>query len=497
MLLNRVKIIATVGPASQSEERLLALVEAGMNVARLNMSHGAWDDHAVVIQRLRALSQKLDRPIGILADLQGPKIRTGPLENGTPLPLGPEQRVLLEASTRAGHPARQEGATLVTTPFSPLLEALKPGDILLLDDGKIRLEAESRHDLHHFWCRVTRPGLLLERKGINVPHTLLPVSALTDKDQADLAHCVAAGVDFIALSFVQRAEDIVTLRRRMDELAQEMGQTVQPAIIAKIEKPQALQEIDAIVAEADGLMVARGDLGVEISIEEVPIVQKEVVEKANLARKPIVIATQMLESMILAPVPTRAEVSDVANGVYDGADALMLSAETAIGQFAVEAVATMRRTIEAAEARWTSFRRWPQDARAGDLPSPTIYHAVAHAASYAMMRADAKAIVVFSTSGTMAQRLSKLKPGKPIMALTPDTHVYQRLSLLWGVVPLLVPFEETIEATLARAEAAILQRGLIHPGDRVVFCAGRTPLYGITNMLRIAEIQEMDLDRLP
>jgi pyruvate kinase len=323
------------------------------------------------------------------------------------------------------------------------------------------------------------------RKGINVPGATLPIAALTDKDKEDLEMAVRAGVDYVALSFVQRAEDIRELRSIVAGLGCEC-----PRVIAKIEKPQALNEIDAILEESDGLMVARGDLGVELPPEAVPVVQKMLVGKANQAEKPVIIATQMLESMIHSLQPSRSDVSDIDNAVFEGADLLMLSGETSVGAHPVETVAMMGRIIR--ETEKSIFSRLDRPAEESRIVSPNFYHAIAHTASYACRKANVKALIVFSNSGNMAQRISTLKPARPIIALTPSRAVYNRMSLLWGVTPLIIDGFDDTDAMLENGNRALLESGLLQRGDSVLFCAGATQMKGATNMLKIYRLGDDD-----
>lgn len=470
--LKRTKIIATLGPATASPERVTQLINAGINVFRLNMSHGNGQDQMEWVKMIRSISETLQQPIGILADLQGPKIRTGYLKDNQPILL--EDYSVVEFTTRT----RESSPGVVSTKYVELIQALEPGALILLDDGKIRLEVLEKLSSDTLKCQVVQGGMLEARKGINVPGTALPITPLTDKDKEDVRMAVAAGVDYVALSFVQRAEDIVELRNYVAGF----GLTC-PPVIAKIEKPQALKDIDNILKEADGLMVARGDLGVELRPEEVPVAQKMLVSKANQAEKPIIIATQMLESMIHSLQPSRSDVSDIANAVFDGADVLMLSGETSVGEHPVETVAMMSRIIYEAEKSMTSILDHP--AEASQIVSPNFYHAIAHTASYACRKANATAVVVFSSSGSMAQRVSKLKPSRPIIALTFTQDVANRMCLLWGVIPVVIATTEHTDTMLETGERAILDKGLLHKGDSVVFCAGNTQMKGATNMLKI------------
>ena len=477
--LKRTKIIATLGPATSSPECITQLVQAGVNVFRLNMSHGNGQDQMDWVKMIRAVSEELKQPIAILADLQGPKIRTGYLKDGQPIPL--EDYAVVEFTTRT----RESSPGIISTKYVELIQVLEPGAIILLDDGKIRLEVLEKVSADTVKCQVVQGGLLEARKGINVPGAALPITPLTDKDKEDVRAAVAAGVDYVALSFVQRAEDIIELKEYVKSF-----DMVCPPVIAKIEKPQALTEIDNILREADGLMVARGDLGVELRPEEVPVAQKMLVSKANQAEKPIIIATQMLESMVSSLQPSRSDVSDIANAVFDGSDVLMLSGETSVGEHPVETVAMMSRIIYEAEKSMASGMDHP--AEASQITSPNAYHAIAHTASYASRKANVKALVVFSSSGSMAQRVSKLKPSRPIIALTFKQDVANRMTLLWGVIPLVIPSSEHTDSMLEKGEQAIFEKNLLSKGDSVVFCAGNTQMKGATNMLKIYHLGDVD-----
>lgn len=476
---NRTKIVATLGPATANPEALSGVIQAGASVIRVNMSHGAPADHERNIKLVRDVSKKLCKSIAVLADLQGPKFRTGPLENDEPLDLVDGESVCL---TSAG---RFSGKGVIGTKYRALVDGLEPGMRVLIDDGKIRLKVEKRLDAETVECRIVQGGQLNARKGINIPDKTIDVDPLTAKDKEDALCAVRAGADYLALSFVQRGRDIEELRNfiRSNNLEP-------PPIIAKIEKPQALDDIDRILETADAVMVARGDLGVELPPEQVPVVQKQLVELANVYEKPVIIATQMLESMIDSVTPSRSDTSDIANAVFDRADALMLSGETAVGRHPVEAVDMMRRIIEQAENSYLSRQYRPHES--SSLVSPNFYHAIAHSASYAAAKADVKAIVVFSNSGSMARRVSKLKPQRPIIALTPHEGVCRRMSLLWGVNSLVVAMGNSSDEVLEEGERAILESCLLAQGDSVVFCAGQTPLKGATNMLKIYRIGETE-----
>ncbi len=479
-LLNRTKIVATLGPATDNPERVKQLAQAGVSVFRLNMSHGNADEQEARVQMIRSVAAELNQPLAVLADLQGPKLRTGYLKDNQPIPLEDYSVVEFTCKTRESSPG------IVSTKYGELITVLEPGALILLDDGKLRLEVLEKVDAETLKCQVVQGGILEARKGINIPGTTLPIPSLTDKDKEDVVAAVAAKVDYIALSFVQRAQDIIDLRNYVKE----QGYTC-PPVVAKIEKPQALKDIDNILQEADALMVARGDLGVELRPEEVPVAQKKLVEKANWAAKPVIIATQMLESMIHSLQPSRSDVSDIANAVFDGADALMLSGETSVGDHPVETVAMMGRIIHEAEKSLfaNALDRPVEESR---IVSPNFYHAIATTASYASRKANVKALVVLSNSGSMAQRISKLKPARPIIALTPRKEVADRMCLLWGVTPVIIPSSDQTDVMLENGEKAIFEKHLLQKGESVVFCAGNTQLKGATNMLKIYHIGEAE-----
>lgn len=480
-LLNRTKIVATLGPATCSPERIRQLAQAGVSVFRLNMSHGNADEQAPRVAMIRAVAAELHQPLAILADLQGPKLRTGYLKDNQPIPL--EDYSVVEFTSRT----RESAPGIVATKYGELITALEPGALILLDDGKIRLEVLEKLTPETLKCQVVQGGILEARKGINIPGTTLPIPSLTDKDKEDVAAAVAAKVDYIALSFVQRAQDIVELR----EYVKGLGYTC-PPVVAKIEKPQALKDIDNIIAETDALMVARGDLGVELRPEEVPVAQKRLVAKCNAAAKPVIIATQMLESMIHSVQPSRSDVSDIANAVFDGADALMLSGETSVGDHPIETVAMMGRIIHEAEKSIFAGMAFDHPAEESKIVSPNFYHAIAQTASYASRKANVKALVVYSSSGSMAQRISKLKPARPIIALTPKAEVANKICLLWGVIPVVIPASDDTDEMLEHGEKAIFEKSLLQKGESVVFCAGNTQMKGATNMLKIYHLGETE-----
>lgn len=452
--MRRTKIVCTLGPAAQSEEQIQALVHAGMDVARLNFSHGTLADHAALVKRLRVVAARLGRPVAILQDLQGPKIRTGTLAAG-PVQLENGRRFVITARDVPGT------AEIVSTTYPDLPRDVHPGDRILLADGTMRLEVEAVEG-DDVITRVVLGGPLGEHKGINLPGVNVSAPALTAKDRDDLAFGLAQGVDYVALSFVRRPEDVAEAR---DVITAARS----PArLIAKLEKPQAMQNLDGILANADGVMVARGDLGVELSTQEVPTAQKCIIAAANHAGKLVITATQMLETMIHNPYPTRAEASDVANAIYDGTDAVMLSGETAVGSYPVESVAVMATIACEAEKHLHEWGRYR--AEHGDTGDDAL--AIARAARDLADDRDALAVAAFTRSGRTAQLLSKQRPSSPILAFTPFDVAYRQMALLWGVQPHRVPEADSVEEMIAHVERALGETGSIPRGAPVVFVAG-------------------------
>lgn len=480
--MKKAKIVATLGPSSAKPDVLKDMLEAGVNVIRLNMSHSTQDYHQGNIAMVRKVAAETKRPVAIIGDLQGPKIRTGRLKDNKPFSIAENSMVTLTSTVELGEPGT------ITTDSVELMVSLEPGSIVLINDGKIKLEVQTKPSEQTATCLVINGGLIEERKGINTPNTHLKVPCLTDKDYADALFCVRQGVDYLALSFVQHASDIDHLRKFIQDNTPDQEPYALPAIIAKIEKPEALKHIDAILETTDALMVARGDLGVELSPELVPTAQKDLINRANRSGKPVIVATQMLESMMTVLQPSRAEVSDVANAILDGADAVMLSGETAMGNYPVETVRMMSKIVQEAETHYHAHHIQVRAPQTQDLTLPQV---VAHSACYASNLTDVKAIVALSTSGRMAQRISKLKPPNRIIALVSDQRVYQRASLYWGVTPLVIPFGQTTDETLAMGEALMLELGLLEPNDKVIFCAGSTPLHGTTHMLKVERIKPL------
>lgn len=450
----RAKIIATLGPASGSPERLAALIGAGVDVFRLNFSHGTPLEHSEFIEAVRQAADSAGRPVGILQDLQGPKLRTGPTPGAAPVRLEPGSLVRLTAGAGATTPASIE------LTYPPLARDLKPGARVLLRDGEIQLTVE-RIDGEAVMARVTAGGDLGPRAGVHFPGLRLTAEALTDKDRQDLSIGLQCGVDAVALSFVRRAEDVRALRRAMGERA---ASEIRPWVVAKIEHAEALDNLGEILQEADGVLVARGDLDLEVTAERVPSIQKRIIREANAAGRIVITATQMLESMIHSPRATRAEVSDVANAVFDGSDALMLSGETAIGEYPVEAVQVMDRIILDAERNAVLEHR--AEAAVDDDAEAT-----ARAARALASDRNVAAVAVFTRSGRTAQLMAKVRPPVPILAFTPEAATLNRLNLCWGVEPHLVPLVGSVEAMIEEVEQAIRARGRAEPGQQIVIVA--------------------------
>jgi len=465
--LRRVKIIATLGPASQDHQTIAALFDAGVDVFRINMSHGTHEDLHARVKMLRAIEKEKHRPIGILVDLQGPKLRVGEfLEGGVDLKKG--DAFILDAQKTPGDAHR------VYLPHPEILKALAPGHKILIDDGKIALHVtKASPTVAH--CRVDVGGRISNRKGVSLPDTDIPVSAMTAKDRSDLEAALHAGIDWIAVSFVQRPEDIAEVKKSVRGRA---------LVLAKIEKPQAIARLDEIIEISDALMVARGDLGVEMPLEKVPGLQKRITRAARRMGKPVVVATQMLESMISAPVPTRAEVSDVATAVFEGADAVMLSAESAAGQYPLESVRVMNRIAEEVEQD-PIYRSIINAQRAS--PEETGADAIAAATRDVAETLDLKAIVAWTSSGSTAFRIARERPKSPILALTPNPITARRLALVWGVHAVVTKAAHDIDDMALRGCKFANRERFASEGDRVIIVAGvpfGTP--GATNMLRIA-----------
>lgn len=464
------KIVATLGPASADRETIQALFEAGADVFRLNFSHGTHADHKERLDTIRSIERHAGRPIGVLLDLQGPKLRLGTFANGPILLVeGASFRLDLERDK----PGDQTRAPM---PHPEIFNALEVGTDLLVDDGRVRLRVES-FGPDFAETRVIAGGAVSDRKGVNVPGVVLPMSALTEKDRADLDYGLTLGIDWVALSFVQRPEDIVEIKAIVKGRAR---------IVAKLEKPAAINSLDAIVAESDAVMVARGDLGVEMPPEQVPAIQKRIVRACRQAGKPVIVATQMLESMVTAPVPTRAEASDVATAIYDGADAVMLSAESASGRYPVEAVCMMNSIIAQTEAD-PHYRDAMKSSQTTHMPVPSDAIGVAVRGVADLL--NVVAVVAYTASGYSAFRMARERPQAPIIGMTPRRAVARQLALTWGVYPVLChDVQDVLEMSEWACETA-KKEGLGQSGDTIVISAG-VPLNtsGTTNLMRIAQI---------
>jgi pyruvate kinase len=466
MISRHSKIVCTIGPATRTPRVIRKLMQAGMDVARLNFSHGTHEEHAHTFSMLREAAIAVKRPIAILADLQGPKIRTGALAGGGTVLLRAGQRFIITTAKVLGD------STRVNTTFQALPREVKQGDRILLSDGLIELRVESTNRSEAI-CQVANGGILGEHKGINLPGIPLRVPALTTKDRSDLRFALSQGADYIAVSFVRRPEDVVLAK----SLVRRAGRNT--PVIAKLEKPEAIENLDEILRVSDGVMVARGDLGVEMSPERVPVVQKNIIARAREHRRPVITATQMLESMTENPRPTRAEASDVANAIFDGTDAVMLSAETATGKYPVEAVGMMARIIEEAEA---SIQEFPRPAGTERLKvAETVAELVCHASRELHM----KLIAVFTHSGFTARLVSRYRPLVPIVAFSPETATRRRLALLWGVTPRTIVDIKKIDALPGVTEKRLLEERLVRKGDVIGIVAG-TPMgiRGTTNFMK-------------
>lgn len=470
----KVRILATLGPASNTAEMIEQLFKAGADAFRINMSHGAQADKIEVIKSIRSLEKTLGRPMTILADLQGPKLRVGKFSGGS---------VMLEAgaSFRLDRSPTPGDAHRACLPHKEIFEALEVGARLLLDDGKLVLRV-TEMTADEITARVEVGGLLSDNKGLNVPDVVVPMAALTEKDRSDLNFALDQGVDWVALSFVQRPEDLAEARRLIGGRA---------ALLAKIEKPAALIRLEEIIELADAVMVARGDLGVELPPEAVPPAQKRIVETARRMGRPVVVATQMLESMIKAPTPTRAEVSDVATAIYDGADAVMLSAESAAGDWPIESVAMMNRIAISVESdpAYASRVHFTET-----RPDPTTADALSEAAFDIARTVSAKCIICFTSSGSTARRIARERPLVPLLVLTPKLATARRLGLLWGVHAVSTRDVSSFEEMVAKSKRMALRQGLVSGGDRVIMMAGvpfGTP--GSTNVLHVVRLTGQEL----
>jgi len=468
-LKKKAKMVCTLGPASNTKETIQKLVRAGMDVARLNFSHGSYDEHAHLIKLVRQVSKETGKPVAILQDLQGPKIRIGQFEEGP---------VTLEAGDRFTITTRAVGGSQseVSTTYTNLPKDLKKGDAILINDGLIKMKVHSVDD-KDVQCIVVNGGVLYDRKGINLPGVKVSEPSLTKKDRRDLEFGLKHDVDYIALSFVRDEQSI----RELKEIIAEK----QIPVVAKLEKPEALDKLDEIIAETDVVMVARGDLGVEISPEQVPIVQKRIIEKCRLNGVPVITATQMLDSMMVNPMPTRAEVSDVANAIFDGSDAVMLSGETAFGKYPLKAVRMMNSIIS--EAEKSDYIRVAEFKTKGSQHF-TFSQSICHSAAVGATDTKANCIVVFSESGYTARMMSRYRPTVPIVALTSHVETLHRMALYWGTAPLLLKEKIAINISLNKLETYLKDLGMVRDSDKIVIIAGSTQEEGGTNLLRLHRV---------
>jgi len=473
--VRRAKIVATLGPALDDREKLRAALEAGIDVVRLNFSHGDHETHQRRLDMVRELSHRLGRNVGSLADLQGPKIRLGTLpDGGVMVPTGSEVELYpgrdeLDSST-------SEGQVALPVVYEALGRDVQPGSLVLIDDGSIRLVV-SRSEPDRVVARVVAGGLAKTRKGVNLPGVAVSAPSVTEKDIVDLKVAVELGCDWMALSFVRRPEDVLEARTRIHALGGECP------VVAKLERPEAIDDLQAIVAVSDAVMVARGDLGVEIGPERVPAIQKQIIDEANAESRPVITATEMLESMINSPRPTRAEASDVANAIFDGTDAVMLSGETAAGKFPVEAVRTMARIIEVAEASPHLVHPTPPP-----HSEVTISRVVARAAVQVAMDVGAAAIIAYSISGSSIELVSKHRPPMPLLGLTPRETTRRRTALMWGTEAALVPMKTAAIDLTTAAERVLVDGDWVERGDRIVIVSGRPGGQGGTNRITVHRI---------
>jgi pyruvate kinase len=472
----KTKIVCTLGPSSRSEETLVRLIRSGMDVVRLNFSHGTYDDHLTALSSIQRATRKTGGHVAVIQDLQGPKIRIGEL--GVPaVELTPGARFTITTKPILG------SIDIVSTGFADLPSDVRPGDPILIDDGKIRLRVVTVHDTDVV-CEVIVGGVLASRKGINLPGVAVGTPSITEKDVRDLEFGIEHDIDYVALSFVRTADDIRALRAA---IVQRIGKGRFLPIIAKVEKPQAVANIDAIIAEADGIMVARGDLGVELPPEDVPVVQKMIIKKCNRAGKLVIIATQMLESMIGSPSPTRAEVSDVANAVIDGGDALMLSGETSVGKYPVEAVQIMERIIQRVESEHIGPAHALESAFGG---VESRHDALGRAACVLAEQMNAAAIVAVTRSGETARVVSRYRPRTSIVAITDRTEILRRLNLIWGIHGMLIErLNDDSDTTLQKIQESLVKSGLVQRGQYVVLLAGQPFLaQGSTNFVKVEKV---------
>ena len=474
-MLNKTKIIATIGPSSNTRSVLLKLILSGMNAARLNFSHGTYEEHGNVINMIRSVSREINKPVAIIIDLQGPKIRTGKLKEGKPVVLKKNSQIKITTENLLGT------AEIISTTYKGLVKDVKKGDKILVDDGLMELRVLSKKQ-DTVTCKVVNGGILKEHKGINLPNVKISTPSLTEKDKKDLNFAIKTEVDYVALSFVRKADDLKNIKA----ILKKQGSTI--PVIAKIEKPEAVENLDAILKITDAVMVARGDLGVELMPEKVPAIQKKIIRAAILANKPVITATQMLETMTVNPIPTRAEASDVANAIYDGTDAVMLSGETAAGKHPVKVVQMMSKIIaETEKSPFMKYNIWHEL-----TGKEIITQAVAQASVLISDRTKAKAIISFSVSGKTSKLISKHRPTIPVYSFSPSRKTYNHMSILWGVYPLFIPEVKDAKLIIEAGERIILDKKLVRKDDMVVILTGLALKSGSTNLIKIHRIGHED-----
>ncbi len=470
----KTKIVATLGPATTTPEKIEALVKAGVDIFRINFSHGTENEHSETIERIKQITGRFDFPVAILQDLQGPKIRLGKIKNGKAV-LNRGAEFILTTKEIIG----DEHIASIT--FPAVIKDVSPGEIIYINDGLIKLKIE-RIDKENIYTKVIEGGEISDHKGVNFPNTRLSVPAITEKDKKDLQFGLKHGVDLVALSFVKSPDEVEELRNLMKKY----GRVV--PIISKIEKWEAVENLESIVEVSDGIMVARGDLGVEMPIEQVPIIQKKIISMSNRKGKPVITATQMLNSMIENPTPTRAEVTDIANAIFDGTDAVMLSNETAVGKFPVESVSVMRRVIKNTE-KSTIFKRFLKSKK-DKIEGNSISEAIALSANKIAENVNAKVIITATESGRTALLVSKYKPDVPVIAITPREETLKYLTLKWGVIPVKVKAFKTVDEILEKAVKIVREKGIAKSGDTVVITAGsHTGISGSTDLLKVATVK--------
>lgn len=471
---NRTKIVATIGPATASYEMLRAIIEEGVDVCRLNFSHGSYDDHRQVIENIRKVNADTNSFVSILLDLQGPKLRVGEMKDGK-IELVTGSVITVTTTPMIGTSEK------LSVKFEGLAKDVKPGEHILLDDGKIELEVMDTNGVDEIRCKVNYGGMLSSKKGFNLPHTKLSIPAMTEKDRADLEFGIEQKVDWIGLSFVRKAEDIIELKHIIE------SHEWKPRVIAKIEKPEAMDNIDEIIHITDGVMVARGDLGVEMPMQQVPVIQKKIVKKCIEAGKPVIIATQMMESMIVSPSPTRAEVNDIANAVMDGADAVMLSAETSVGAFPILAIRHMRNTVAEAEKTNAPFFKGKRPSE----ESPTfLSDEICFTAVRISDHLKASAIVSMTFSGYTAYKISSFRPKALICIFTGNTRLINTLNLVWGVRAFYYKSFESTDESIQDVNNMLKNMGLVKPGELVINTASMPILERTrTNTIKISEIR--------